>query len=98
MTPEPKSRVIIFLKDLFDFVIFSDPNVDVMIAYAGGDGLRHETQHPIPEWLMNDATVVVEREGGEPPTESDALYWVNREQVRQANALIDAALLRAEST
>ena len=98
MTTERKPRVIIFFKDLFEYVIFSDPDVNVMIAFAGNDWLFHETQHPIPEWLMNDATEVVEREGGEPPTESAALYWVDQKRVRHANALIEAALLRAEST
>ena len=67
MTQERKPRAIIFFKDFFEYVIFSDPNVDVMIAHSGNDWLFHETQHPIPEWLMNDATEVVEREGPEPP-------------------------------
>ena len=47
---------------------------------AGGDWLLHETQHPIPEWLMNDATEVVEPEGGEPPTGVDARLGGQRDR------------------
>jgi hypothetical protein len=98
MTQERNPRAIIFFKDIFEFVIFSDPNVDVMIAHAGDDTLLHETQLPSPEWLMNDATEVVERKGGEPPSGADALDWVQRKWAQRENALIEEALSQAKST
>jgi hypothetical protein len=86
MTKERKPRAIIYFKDLFDFVVFSDPNVEVMIAFSGYHGLRHETQHPIPEWLMNDATEVYEAEGVTPPNGFNTQAWVDREVALIATA------------